>query len=74
MIGLLIIIAFIIYVGFNVVKNACEPKIDGCLDIEKWNKDTLGKGYSKRQLNQMMNSGKYHMSFNEWWDDKDKKM
>ena len=73
MIGLLIIIGFIIYVIYNVIKDACEPTLKGHMDFEKFNKDTLGKGYSKRQINKMINSGKYQIPFDEWWNS-DKKM
>lgn len=68
----LIIIGGIIYLVYQYAKWKCEPTLKGHMDFEKLNKDTLCKGYSQSQINKMMNSGKYQIPFDEWWNSEKK--
>lgn len=57
--GLMILVG-VIYIIYKLCSEASQPTLKGEFDFRKWNDETHGKGYSAKQLNKMMNTGRYH--------------
>lgn len=57
--GGLIVIIGIIYLGYNLLKEACEPTQTRPFDWDAYNKDVMSHHYSSKEISRMMNQGKW---------------
>jgi hypothetical protein len=57
--GALIIVVGIIYIGYNLIKEACEPTQTRPFDWEAYNKEVSSHKYTSKQISKMMDQGKW---------------
>lgn len=58
--GGLLILAGIIYIIYNLVKEAATPTQTGKLNWERFNQDSMSGKYTSKQLGKRMDKGMYH--------------
>ena len=51
--GALIIVAGIVYIVYNLIKEACEPTQTRPFDWEAYNKDVMSHNYSSKHISKI---------------------